>query len=72
MTKNLKAIKTTIMGFLVWIATGFYAVTPYFSEKELWEVHQYEVWAGVFVGALLLIAPDRLVDWAFKWLDKKK
>ena len=71
MTKNFKQIKSTIIGFLIWIGTGFYFVYPYFH-KGLWEPHEYAVGVGVICGLALMLAPDRFVDWMFKWLDKKK
>lgn len=72
MKKNLKEIKTTVIGLIIWIATGFYFAMPYFSERELWEVHHYEVVSGVIAGLLLLLAPDRFIDFLFGYLSKKK
>ena len=69
---NLKEVKTTIIGLIIWVATGFYFVMPYFSEKELWEVSHYEVVSGFIAGLLLLLAPDRFVEFLFGWLNKRK
>ena len=72
MRKNVKEIKTTIIGLLVWIISGLYFALPYFSDKDLWEVERYEVSIGFVGGLLLILAPDRLLDFLFGWLNKKK
>lgn len=72
MTKNFKEIKTTIIGLLVWIITGIYFLLPYFSDRKLWEVEHYEVGIGFIGGLLLMLAPDRFIDFVFGWLKKKK
>jgi hypothetical protein len=69
---NIKEIKTTIIGLLVWIITGLYFAMPYFSEKELWQPDHYEVVIGFVGGLLLLLAPDRFITFLFGWLNKKK
>lgn len=71
-SNNLKEWKTTVSGFLVWIVTGVYFFMPYFSDRDLWEVNHYEATGGFIVGLLLILAPDRLVDFLFKWMDKRK
>jgi len=71
-TKNFKELKTTLAGFAVWIMDGFYFMAPYFSDKHLWHVNEYAVGIGVVAGLLLILAPDRFVDFLFKWMDKKK
>lgn len=72
MKKNLKEIKTTIIGLIVWIITGFYFAMPYFSDRELWNPEHYEVVTGFIGGLLLLLAPDRFIDFLFGYLNKKK
>lgn len=69
--KNFKEIKTTILGFIILIASGFYFALPYFSEKELWEVSTVYVIGGIVAGILLLLAPDKFVDFLFSWANKK-
>lgn len=69
--KNLKELKTTIIGLIIWVATGLYFVTPYFSDKELWEIDNIYVISGVVAGLLLLLAPDKFVTFLFGWLSKK-
>lgn len=71
-SNNLKEIKTTVIGVLVWIITGVYFFLPYFSDRELWEPQHYEVTFGFLGGLLLLLAPDRFIDFLFAWLNKKK
>lgn len=69
--KNFKEIKTTIIGFLLWVIAGVYLAMPYFSEKELWEVSNvYTV--GLFVSGLaLMLAPDRFLEILFGWMKKR-
>ena len=69
--KNVKELKTTIIGLIIWVATGLYFVTPYFSERELWEIDNIYVISGVIAGLLLLLAPDKFVTFLFGWLSKK-
>ena len=71
-TKNIKELKTTLVGVFVWILTGVYFFTPYFSDRKLWEVAHYEVTIGFLLGIGLILAPDRAIDFAFGWLNKKK
>ena len=71
-TNNLKEIKTTVIGVLVWIITGAYFFTPYFSDRELWVPEHYEVTVGFIGGLLLLLAPDRFIEFLFGWLNKTK
>ena len=68
---NLREIKTTIIGLIVWIITGLYFAMPYFSDRELWQSEHYEVACGFIGGLLLLLAPDRFLKFLFGWLDKK-
>jgi len=72
MKNNVKEIKTTIIGIVIWIVTGFYFVTPYFSELELWKPDLYGVVIGIVGGLLLLLAPDRFITFLFGWLNKRK
>lgn len=69
---NIKEIKTTIIGLIIWSVTGAYSVMPYFSDRELWEVDHYYAVSGFIGGLLLLLAPDRFVSFLFGWLNKKK
>jgi len=69
--RNVKELKTTIIGLIIWVATGLYFVTPYFSDKELWEIDNIYVISGVVAGLLLLLAPDKFVTFLFGWLSKK-
>ena len=69
---NIKEIKTTLIGIIVWIVTGLYFAMPYFSEKELWQPELYGVVIGIVSGLLLLLAPDRFITFLFGWLAKKK
>ena len=71
-SNNFKEVKTTITGVCVWIVTGVYFFMPYFSDRELWEADHYEVVCGFIMGLLLILAPDRLIDFMFGWLNKKK
>ena len=71
-TNNFKEIKTTIIGLLLWIITGFYFFTPYFMDRATWETEHYEVGFGFISGLLLMLAPDRFIDFLFIWLNKKK
>jgi len=71
-SNNLKEVKTTVSGVLIWVVTGVYFFMPYFSDRELWETEHYEVTSGFMVGLLLILAPDRLIDFLFVWLNKKK
>lgn len=68
--ENLKEVKTTVLGFLVIIGAAFYGIAPYFRES-LWQVESLYVVGGILAGCLLLLAPDRIINWAFKWMDKK-
>lgn len=71
-SRNLKEWKTTAIGLALWIMTGFYFFMPYFSDRQLWEPEHYEVGFGVISGLILLIAPDRLIDFLFTWRGGKK
>jgi hypothetical protein len=71
MKNNIREIKTTITGIVVWIITGLYFAMPYFSDRDLWESEHWEVTAGFIIGLGLIIAPDRFLKWAFGWLAKK-
>lgn len=69
--KNFKEIKTTIIGFILWVIAGLYFALPYFSEKDLWETNPIWV-ASLFVaGLLFMAAPDRFISFLFGWLNKK-
>lgn len=68
---NLKEIKTTVTGLIIWIATGIYFVAPYIAEKELWETTHWEVSAGFISGLLLILAPDKFLSFVFGWLERK-
>ena len=68
---NLKEYKTTAVGLIVWLATGAYFTLPYYHTSPLWEVNQIYVGCGVIAGAMLLLAPDRFVNFVFGWLKKK-
>ncbi len=70
--KNFKELKTTILGFSVWVITGVYFFMPYFSEQATWEPVHYEVTFGFIGGLLLMLAPDRFIDFLFGWLNRKK
>ena len=70
--KNFKEIKTTVIGLIIWIVTGFYFAMPYFSEAELWKPDMYGVVVGIVGGMLMLLAPDRLITFLFGWLNKAK
>jgi len=69
---NFKEVKTTIIGSLLWVITGIYFFLPYFSDRELWIAEHYEVMSGFIGGLLLMLAPDRFVDFLFTWLNRKK
>lgn len=69
--KNFKEIKTTIIGFVLWIIAGLYFGLPYFSEKDLWETNNIWVTGMVLGGFLCMLAPDRFLDFLFGWLKKK-
>lgn len=68
---NLKEIKTTILGSLLIIFGVMYFAMPYFSERELWQVNNLYLGSLFIGGILLLLAPDRMLDFAFGWLKKK-
>jgi len=72
MKKNIKEIKTTIIGLVLWALTIAYFVLPFFHEKELWQPELYAIAIGFTGGLLLLLAPDRFVDFLFGYLNKKK
>ena len=72
MKNNLGEIKTTVICVAIWVITGFYFALPYFHEKDVWQPETYAVLMGFIGGLLLLLAPNRFVDFLFKWLDKKK
>ena len=71
MKNNLKEIKTTILGSLLIVVGLAYFALPYFSDRELWEVNNIYLSVCFIGGILFLVAPDRIVNWAFKWMDKK-
>ena len=71
MKSNIKEIKTTITGLLVWIITGFYFLFPYFSDRELWQSEHWEVSCGFIGGLLLILAPDKFLKFLFGWLERK-
>jgi hypothetical protein len=71
MKNNLKEIKTTILGTIIFLIGVLYFALPYFHVHELWEPSALH--AGMIAGAgvLLLLAPDSILDFAKKKLDKK-
>lgn len=71
-SNNFKEIKTTIIGLLMWAITGVYFFMPYFSKQATWTTEHYEVTFGFIGGLLLMLAPDRFIDFLFKWMDKRK
>jgi hypothetical protein len=69
--KNFKEIKTTVIGFLLWIIAGVYLAMPFFSDKELWEPNSLYV-IGLFASGLaLMLSPDRFLEILFGWMKKK-
>lgn len=72
MANNLKEIKTTILGALLLIVGLVYFALPYFSENDLWEVNNLYLAFLVVGGILLILAPDKIISFAFSWLNKKK
>ena len=68
---NLKEIKTTILGAIFIKLSLVYMVYPYFSSRELWEVNNLYFVGGLVAGVLLLLAPDRFLDFLFGWIKKK-
>ncbi len=69
--KNIKEIKTTILGSIIFVIGVLYFALPYFHVHELWEPNA--IWAGIIAGSgvMLLLAPDSILDFAKKKLDKK-
>jgi len=69
---NFQHIKTTVIGFLLWILGGVYFALPYFNtDHDLWEVNNAWVIALFVGGFLFMAAPDRMLDLLFGWLKKK-
>lgn len=71
MKNNLKEIKTTILGTIIFIIGVLYFALPYFHVHELWEPNATYAAIISFVGVGLLLAPDSILDFAKKKLDKK-
>lgn len=72
MKKKLKELKYTILGLSVWVITGVYFFLPYFLEQATWIPLHYEVTGGFIGGLLLMLAPDRFIDFLFNWMNRKK
>lgn len=71
MSNNLKEIKTTIAGSVFLIVGLFISVYEYFKVSELALSHYLFPIGFMVVGLGLLFAPDRFIDFAFKWGNKK-
>lgn len=71
MKNNLKEIKTTIMGILMFVVGLAYFGMPYFSEKDLWEVNNLYLGFLVVGGILLLLAPDDIIRILLGWIRKR-
>lgn len=71
MKNNLKEIKTTIMGILMFVLGLAYFGMPYFSEKELWEVNTMYLAFLIVGGILLLLAPDDIISIVLGKLRRK-
>lgn len=68
---NLKEIKTTIIGSILFLIGVGMAVKVYFFDNLI-EWTDYTV-SGVFaaLGIMFLLAPDRALNFLFKKADKK-
>lgn len=72
---NFKELKTTITGLILWAGDAFYALTPFFSDRELWDVNALYVGFAIFVGLIFVVSKDDLItnlfDFIFGFLKKK-
>lgn len=71
MANNLKEIKTTVTGGLFLIIGIVISVYEYFTVSELAWNHYLFPMGFMVVGIGLLFAPDRFIDFLFKWGNKK-
>ena len=71
MKTNLSEVKTTILGVLCLIVAMLYFALPYFHATDLWDIKEYWLAALVIAGFLLLLAPDKFVNFLFSWMHKR-
>lgn len=72
MSNHIKELKTTVTGIVLFILGLVYFGLPYFHATELWEVNNLYLGIMLGGGVLLILAPDKIIDFAFSWLNRKK
>lgn len=68
---NLRQIKTTIIGGVLFLIGLTIFLVEYFTLKEMAINHYYIPIGFTLGGILFLLAPDRLLDFLFGWLKSK-
>jgi hypothetical protein len=68
---HIKELKTTITGVILFVFGVVYFAFTYFSDRELWEVNNLYLAAMIGGGVLLILAPDRMIDFVFGWMSSK-
>lgn len=68
---NLRQIKTTIIGGILFLIGVVIFLIEYFTLKEMAVSHYYVPIGFALSGILFLLAPDRLLDFLFGFLKKK-
>jgi hypothetical protein len=71
MSNNLKEIKTTLVGALLFVIGVSITLFEYFTVQVVEWMH-YALPIGFLTGGIgFLFAPDRLIDFLFSWAKKK-
>ena len=71
MASNLKEIKTTIIGFVLFLIGVGITVYEYFQVEVIEWQHYFMPLGFTVAGIGFLAAPDRLLDFLFGWAKKK-
>lgn len=68
---NLKEVKTTIIGSILFIIGIGILLYEYFTVKEMdWTYYVLPISLGC-AGIGFLLAPDKILEFGFGWLSKK-
>ena len=71
MANNLREIKTTIIGSLLFIAGFLIMLMEYFTTSEVIWTHYIFPGGLLTAGIGFALAPDKLLDFLFGWAKKK-
>ena len=71
MSNNLKEIKTTILGSILFLIGVVITLIEYFTVDTVEWQHYLFPSAFTVLGIGFLLAPDKLLDFLFRWGKKK-